>query len=100
MISTGCTMEHSFKFPHREEDVSTVLITYKCEDKIIIDKTLKDCLFKEGRIYVSVTQEEALEFPDNTLVKIQIRSTLKNGATIKSDVINEYSDELLDRRVI
>lgn len=42
MISTGCTMEHSFKFPHREEDVSTVLITYKCEDKIIIDKTLKD----------------------------------------------------------
>ena len=100
MISTGCTVENSFKFPYEKSDVAALLVTYKCEDKIVVEKELSDCIIKEGRVYVKLSQEDTLAFPDNTLVKVQIRGRLKSGAVIKCKVINAYSDEVLNRKVI
>lgn len=101
MIPAGCTCENSFLVPHPKEEIDVLLITYVQKDEIRLEKELDDCTFKDGRAYVSLSQEDTLKFDENDgFIKVQIRIKLKNGAVTKCDVIETYTDEVLNKKVI
>ena len=100
MIPKGCTCENSFSFPYEKEEVESLHIAYKENDAMILEKRLEDCVFKDGKIYVALSQEDTLKFTDNEYIKIQIKAKLKDGAVTKSNVIETYTDEVLYNGVI
>ena len=100
MIPKGCTCENSFSFPYDEGEVESIHIAYKENNVMRLEKHLEDCIFKDGMIHVSLSQEDTLKFTDNAFIKIQIRCKLKNGETPKSNIIETYTDEVLYNGVI
>ena len=100
MIPRGCTCENSFLFPFDEKEVATLCITYKEDEVIKLQKHLEDCIFKDGRIYVLLSQEDTLKFNNNAFIKIQIRAKLTDGAATKSNVMETYTDEVVYDGVI
>ena len=100
MIPKGCTCENSFLFPFNEKDVESICITYKENEVIRLQKHLEHCIFKNGRIYVALSQEDTLTFGDNAFIKIQIRAKLKDGAATKSNIMETYTDEIIYNEVI
>lgn len=100
MIPKGCTCENSFLFPYKQEDIAKLRIDYKEDDVIKLQKNLDDCTFKDGKIYISLSQEDTLKFTDNAFIKIQIRVRLKDGATTKSNVMETYTDDVVYNGVI
>ena len=100
MIPVGCTCKNSFPFPYKKEEVASLYITYQENGKTILEKSLEECSFSDGKISVHLTQEDSLKFCENALIKIQIRSRLTNGAVIKSVVMSSHTDEILKRGAI
>ena len=100
MIPKGCTCENSFLFPFKREEVENLCIAYKEDDVIKLQKNLEDCTFKDGKIYVSLSQGDTLKFTDNAFIKVQIRVRLKDGATTKSNVMETYTDDVVFDGVI
>ena len=100
MIPKGCTCENSFLFPYKQEEVAKLCITYKEDDVIKLQKNLEDCTFKDGKIYVGLSQEDTLKFTDNAFIKIQIRVRLKDGACTKSNAMETYTDDVVFDGVI
>lgn len=100
MIPKGCTCENGFLFPFPENEVEVLYVTYKQNGVIKFHKNLEDCVFKDGKIYVALTQEDTLKFDDKGIIKIQIRGTLKNGAATKSNIMETFTDEVLYDGVI
>lgn len=100
MIPKGCTCENSFSVPFLEENVACLRITYKQNGVIKIEKNLEDCTFKNGKVYVALTQEDTLKLDDKGIIKIQIRGRLEDGAATKSNIIETYTDEVLCNEVI
>lgn len=100
MIHKGCTCENSFPIPFPKEEIVSVCIAYKQNGVIKLEKKTEDCTFKNEKLYVSLSQEDTLKFDDNSIVKIQIKMKLKNGAVTKSNVMETYTDEVLSDGVI
>ena len=100
MIAKGCTCKNSFLFPFAESDVVVIYITYQQNGKIVIEKELEDCTFLDGRVYVTLTQEDTVKFDNDAIVRIQIRTRLKDGLVSKTKIFETYTDELLKDEVI
>lgn len=100
MIPKGCTCKNTFPFPYAKEEVATIYITYQQDGETIIEKDIDNCEFAEGKVSVKLTQEESLKFNDDTIVKVQIRCRLNNGAVIKSNIMKSHTDEILKSGVI
>lgn len=100
MIPKGCTCENSFSISFAEEQIDSLRITYKQNKVIKVEKNLKDCTFKDGKVYVALTQEDTLNFEDGEIIRIQIKVKLKTGCVTKSNIIETYTDEVLCDGVI
>ena len=100
MIPRGCTCENSFSLPFNQEEIESLCITYKENEEIRLKKYLDDCIFKDGKIYVALSQEDTLKFDDNASIKIQIKIKLKDGTVTKSKKIETYTDEVFCNEVI
>lgn len=100
MIHKGCTEIHIFKFPFSASDVKSTYITYKEDDKLIIEKALGDCTFGDGIVSVNLSQEDTLKFSDDAIVKVQIRVKFTNDKTTKSNIMETYTDSVLKDGVI
>lgn len=100
MIPKGCTCENSFSVPFSEEEVDNLCVTYKQNKVIKFEKKLEDCIIKNGKLYIALTQEDTLKLDDYGIIKIQIKSKLKSGAVTKSNIVETYTDEVLCNEVI
>ena len=101
IIPKGCTCKNSFDFPYSQQEVTTLFITYKQNKVVINEKALEDCVFESnGKIAVNLSQEQTLRFEDDVPIKVQIRATLRNGAAIKSNVLEAFTDIVLKEGVI
>lgn len=100
LIAIGCTHDHSFTIPFAQSDIAAMVITYQQRGITKVEKTIDDCTFTDGKVQVSLTQEETLKFDSEAVVQMQIRIRLNNGLVTKSDIIETYTDNVLNDGVI
>ena len=65
-------------------EIANVYIIFKDHDRILIEKTLKDCVVSEETISNRLTQEESLSLPEGTIDRIIIVIT-KDGSRFETD---------------
>ena len=100
MIAKGCTCEHSFTIPYAQSDIAAIVITYQQKGATKVEKSIDDCTFTDGKIHVKLTQEDTLKFDDDAIIKAQIRIRLHNGFATKSNIVETYTDSVLNNGVI
>ena len=92
----GTTPIHTFYLPFSAEDIAKAKVVYKVDDQILVKKNTSDCKMESNSISVTLTREETVKFPDNTIVKAQLEVETKAGESLKTDVYKLWSSELLD----
>lgn len=65
-------------------EIANVYIIFKDHDRILIEKTLKDCVVSEETISNRLTQEESLSLPEGTIDRTIIVIT-KDGSRFETD---------------
>ena len=65
-------------------EIANVYIIFKDHDRILIEKTLKDCVVSEETISNRLTQEESLFLPEGTIDRTIIVIT-KDGSRFETD---------------
>ena len=86
-IIRGTTPTHEFELPYPVEIVKNVRITYTQHRGKSFTKTLPDCVLSEGKIEVSLSQEETFSLDASKLVDIEIRLQLTNDKVLRSEDI-------------
>ena len=84
-IIRGTTPEHEFELPYPIELVSDFRVVYGQGNETIFVKTKSDCTLSEGKIFLSLTQEETFSVSPAKLVWVEIRIKLVNGKVVKTE---------------
>lgn len=71
-----------------------VYITYKQNNKIVVEKSGSDIQVERNKLTTRLTQAETLKFSVGT-VRIQIRYILPNGSSDASNIIETRVEEIL-----
>ena len=95
----GTTPTHTFALPFAASIISSLRITYKQENKIILTKEKDDCELYDNVVSVKLSQEETLKFICNTPAKCQLKIR-KNDNVVASEVFSFFVNECLDNEVI
>lgn len=95
----GTTPQHIFESDLDLSEAATVYITYEQAGKTILEKSKNDITFSEGRMSVTLTQEETLKF-DCRFVEIQIRARFADGRAVASNIITTTANKILKEGVI
>lgn len=75
-------------------------ITYKQNDKTVIEKALDDCAVEDDKVTVTLTQEETLALNDIEQVNIQIRAGYPDGSRLASNILRVPVGRILKQGVI
>ena len=98
-IVRGTTPEHFIHLPfNRLKDVRKLLITYKQDEVVTINKTLDDIKYATEdpcTVYFQFTEEETNQFKEikNVPIMVQVRAWLTNYDVVASDI---YMIQALD----
>lgn len=92
------TPTHTFNLPFDTSLIDKLILTYKQQDKIVLEKTEEDVTIEEGKIYFTFTQEETKLFKaDNA--KVQLR--VKMGDTVMaSNILTINIKEVLNKDIM
>ena len=102
IIIRGTTPTHEFELPYPKEMVEDIRVIYGQNDKALFTKNLDECQISDGKIAVSLIQEETFLFVPRKPVQIEVRIKLTNGKVVRTEdpivlkVINSMSDEVID----
>ena len=100
MIAKGCTCKNIFSIPFAESELNDILITYEQKGKIIFEKKKSDCTFDGCKVSVNLTQEDTLKLDENAIIRIQIKVKTREDDVIKSNIMETYTDEILNSGVM
>ena len=100
MIPTGCTCTNRFTIPYNADTIDCLSVTYTQNRRVVLKKRLPDCAFENGCVCVNLSQEDALLFNEQTIVRIQLKVKLTDGTVTKSNIIEVTTDEVLDKEAI
>ena len=98
----GTTPTHEFELPYPIELIEDVRVVYGQNNKAILTKTKQDCEFEDGKLSVSLIQEETFLLSPRKTVEIQLRIKLTNGKVVRTEepiflrVIDSLSEEVMD----
>ena len=95
MIRKGTTPTHIFSVDIDLSQAVVLYITYKQNNKTIIEKTLDDCEITQTEVAVKLTQSESLKFEMVSPIEIQIRAKFVDGTAVASNIIRTYAGEIL-----
>lgn len=101
-VIRGTTPEHEFELPYPKEMVEDIRVVYGQGGKALFTKGLGECEISDGKITVSLIQEETFLFVPNKHLNIEVRIKLTNGKVVRSEepiilkVIDSMSDEVID----
>lgn len=95
----GTTPTNKFMLDIDLQDAVVIYITYKQNNKTILEKTKEDIEFGDGYISVELTQEETLEFKERP-ISIQIRARFADGKAIASNIIKTTVNNVLKEGAI
>src|SRR3712207_1320027 len=90
----GTTPIHIFRTDVDLTHASVLFITYKQNDKVVLEKSIDEVTIKERVVTVSLSQKETLLFNEG-IVTIQIRAKFPDESTIASSLIRTSAYEIL-----
>lgn len=94
------TPTHIFDIGTEASALSKILITYKQNGSVILEKD-KDAVECDGNLVkVKLTQEETNLFQCNKNADVQIRIKTEDGTVMASSVMNIYVNEILNEEVL
>lgn len=98
----GTTPTHIFNLPIDTNLISSLIITYKQNDEIVLTKELDACSLGERSISLKLTQEESLLFDctGNGYAKVQIKVLTQSGDVLSSRVSFVKVEECLNDEVL
>jgi hypothetical protein len=91
----GTTPTHTFTLPFDTGLIKTILITYKQNNNIKLQKWTNECEFLGDTVSVKLSQEDTLQFEGNIPVQIQIRVLTFSGDATASDVMRVRCEDVL-----
>lgn len=103
----GTTPELKIGIDFDPKEIEVLYITFEQKDKIVLEKTLKDCDIQGETIVCKLTQEDTLKFnPTNeksgakNWLYIQVRARLKGNETPTTDIKRYEVERILKDGVI
>ena len=96
----GTTPTHTFTTDIDLTDAEAIYITYKQNDKTVIEKEKTDLTITEDSLTVKLTQNETLAFVLDVPVRMQIRARFADGTAVASQVMSTRADVILKEGVI
>ena len=101
-VIRGTTPTHELELPYPKEIVEDLRVVYGQGGKSLFVKGLNECEISDGKIAVSLIQEETFLFVPRKHVHIEVRIKLTNGKVVMTEepvvlkVIDSMSDEVID----
>lgn len=80
----GTTPTHTFGLPISKEDIKNITVTYKQDDRIIVEKGIDDVEIIGNKVKVTLTQQETLRFVAGIRAKAKIGVLGINGKKLSS----------------
>ena len=99
----GTTPTLLFNLPFQTSLISNAEILLKYTDSnktVLIEKTIDECELGDTTISTVLTQEETLQLPAPTDVKIQLRILTTDGTVMATDIYRVSVKKLLKEGVI
>lgn len=102
IVIRGTTPKHDFELPYVKELIKDLRITYGQNKKALFTKTIEECQFSEGKVSVTLTQEETYLFNPNKKLYIEIRIKLFNDEIVRTEdpiilrVLDTMDEEVMD----
>lgn len=96
----GTTPPHTFVLPKNVGAIEKVLITYTQADRLILEKTEKDCTVDGHVVKTRLTQEETFLFTPKVEVEVQIRVKTTGADVLGSDVVRISCERCLSNEVL
>ena len=97
MIRRGTTPTHTFTVDVDLTQATALYITYKQNDKVVVEKSIEDCTITAETVTVELSQAESLKFnaSSNLPVEIQIRAKFVDGTAIASNIMESDVGRIL-----
>lgn len=99
-IFQGSTPIHEITLPISTSLLENAIVTYRQEDKDVLEKKYPDIEFRGNDIVVKLTQEETLSLKEDKITEIQIKIKTLDGEVIPSDVIYAYTRECFNKEIL
>lgn len=102
IVIRGTTPKHDFELPYSKELIKDLRITYGQNKKALFTKTIEECQFSEGKVSVTLTQEETYLFNPNKKLYIEIRIQFFNDEIVRTEdpiilrVLDTMDEEVMD----
>lgn len=80
----GSTPTHTFNIKLDTSRIKALKITYSQNDKVVLAKYKKDCTIAEGKIILTLSQEDTFLFDADKYVFIRIRVLDIDGKCVPS----------------
>lgn len=93
------TPTHTFTLPIETSLIKELLITYKQDDEIVVERKKDSCICAGSKVELTLTQEETRRFSAEKVL-IQLRVLTNDGQALVSDVIRRYVTDVLNDVVL
>lgn len=77
-----------------------LFITFRQDDRTIVEKTKDECVVETDKITMYLTQEDTLAFSSASRIRVQIRARFDNGDAFASNIVDVRTREILKEGVI
>ena len=91
---------HKFTLPDDPSNYEKILITYKQNGSIVLEKTKDDLTFDGTTASVLLTQEETNLFDSRYVVQVQVRVLTTSDFAYTSQIFTFKVEEVLDGRIL
>lgn len=97
----GTTPTHTFGIPISEDKVKTIRVTYRQDDRNVVDKGTESVQLEGKTAKVTLTQQETLAFTAGIKAKVKIRvlstegQVFSNKKSILIEVDDTFNEEVL-----
>lgn len=81
----GSTPTHTFTLPFDTSLINDLVITYKQNDEIVLQKQMSDCIISENKLTTNLTQDETLKFEEG-IYSVQVKIKTKGDKVTQSVV--------------
>ena len=96
----GTTPKLEFTLPFEVDQISEAYITFVQRDKVILEKSISECVVGEKTLQLQLTQEETLKLTAGCVTEIQIRVLMNSGDALASNIIRITTERILKDGVI
>ena len=104
MFFPGETITHNFVIPFMKNDIAKVIVTYKQNDHIILEKTItsgfEEIDNEKVSFDIAFSQSESLSFQDDSDYTVQLNVLAKSGSRHASHELHGFNGAQYLREVV